>query len=380
MSAGHARLSASSAHRWLHCAGSVASSGKDGSSVYAAAGTYAHHIAAVCLTEGRPPGLWLGNKTIVDGHTVECDQEMIDAIQVYLDAVADDRKPGDKWWVEMPLLESLKYIDLDMGGTADYVRYRPSTKHLKVMDFKFGSGTYVEADDNEQMKVYALGAMVESKEVIHEVEVVVVQPRHEGAAPVRPWSFKAVDILDFVADLQCAALATRNALPELNAGDWCKFCPHARTCPELEKKQHALVAQEFSVVSYDPDKLAAALQSIPLVKERIKAIEEFAYAEALKGSTIPGFKLVDKRATRKWKSEGDVIEWAQKNAIDPFEKPGVLSPAQLEKKIGGKKKETEALLAPFVEKVSSGTVLVPVSDERQPAKRITAEDFKCLPG
>ena len=95
--------------------------------------------------------------------------------------------------------------------------------------------------------------------------------------------------------------------------------------------------------------------------------------------------ILDKVARRKWKSEGEVIEWAQKNAVDAFDKPALLSPAQLEKRLGetapkGKKKEAGKVLEPFVEKVSSGTVLVPITDERPVAKRISVEDFTVIPG
>lgn len=385
MSAGHARLSASAAHRWLHCPGSI---GDGGASAYAAAGTFAHFIASTCLEDSnKKPGDWLGNSTIVDGFTVECDREMVDAVQLYIDAIDEDRQPGDETWVEMPLLNALQQVDPDMGGTADFVRYRPSTRHLRVWDFKFGSGTYVEADDNSQMKIYGLGAMMETNKRVQTVELSICQPRFEGADPVRSWSFNAVDILEFIADIKKAADLTRVPGAPLVAGEHCKaFCPNARTCPELERMHHELVAADFTVaVAYDPGRLAAALAAIPLVKERIKAIEEFAYAEATAGREIPGFKLVDKRAMRQWKSEGDVIEWAQKNAIDPYEPRKLLSPAKIEDKLKeaaprGKKKEAGAVLEPFVVKVSSGTALVPVSDDRPPAKLISVDDFAVIDG
>lgn len=385
----HARLAASSAHRWLICAGSVAlGEGKNTTSQYAAAGTFAHDIAARCLADQTiSPSDFLLKKGKVDGFEIECDLEMIEAIRVYLDACDDDLEKDDITWIEMSLHEELQKIDRDCGGTGDYVRYRPSKKSLRVFDFKFGSGTYVEATDNKQMKKYALGALLvvlRLGHLVEEVEVTIAQPRFEGAAPIRSEKFKAVELLDFVADIQEAAAKTRMPNPPLVAGDHCKFCPAARQCPELEKRQHALLASDFGpVAQYDVAALATALGQVALVKERIKAIEEFAYVEANRGIEIPGYKLVAKVARRQWKSEGDVIEWAQKAGLDPYEPRTVLSPNQIENKLKeaaprGKKKAAGEVLEKFVERVSSGNALVPVADNRAPVKLVESKDFPAL--
>lgn len=400
MSGVHARLSASSAHRWLHCPPS-ANYKDDKGSEYAATGTYAHDIAARCLNDSsiQPSDFFL-KEAVVDGFKVQCDLEMVDGINVYLDEVARDLKAGDICWVEMPLLQALSKIDPDMGGTADYVRYRPSTQHLLVTDFKYGAGTYVEADDNAQLKIYALGAMLECGKAVREVTVRIVQPRYEGAKPVRDWSFKAHEIMDFIADVQEAAHLSRQPDTPFVAGPHCKsFCPHARNCPELERHQHALTMAEFGAEPVQAGKkmvlapkpgalvdhaaLAKALASVPLVKERIRQIEEFAYAEALRGAEIPGFKLVDKVAHRKWKSEDAVVSWAKKRGLDPFNPPEVMSPAQIEKKLAetaprGQKGKQGALLEELVERISSGTALVPATDARPPAKVVSATDFEVV--
>ena len=338
----HARLSASSAHRWLVCPPSANYAGGK-ASIHAALGTFAHDIAAKCLASDSPASDFFLQKGKVDGFDVECDLEMVDAVQLYLDDIRYDVKPGDQTWTEVRLIDALSRIDPDLGGTADHARYRPETRHLLVRDFKFGSGVYVDVEDNAQLKLYALGVMLECGKVVKDVTVRIVQPRFEGTKPIRDWHFKAADILEFVADVRQAANASRDPKAPYKAGDHCKFCPAARTCPELEKQSHALLANDFdaaplpipgtdkSIMTFDPAKLAAALASIPAVKERIKAIEEFAYAEATAGREIPGYKLVDKRATRKWKSQGDVIEWAQAQAVDPYAPRELLSPAQLEK-------------------------------------------------
>jgi hypothetical protein len=371
----HARLSASKAHRWLVCSGSA--NYPDGPPSYPAAeGTAMHEVGANALRLCQPVPASVAT-TVVDGYTIKFDKAMIDAVQFYVNTVNEDFQAGDELWIEMPLHSVLQTIDKDLGGTGDAVRYRPSDFSLRVFDAKFGSGTYVDADENKQMMLYGLGAMLSlGDRRVDTVWLTIVQPRFEGAIPVRNYIFKAVAILDFIADVQEAAVKTRKKNAPLAAGDHCKFCPAARTCPELEKRHHALVAQDFSnLPAVAPEKLAQALISIPLIKERIKAIEEYAYAEAQKGVEIPGYKLVDKRPVRRWKNEGDVIEWAQLREIAPYAPKELLSPAQLEKKIG---KELKPQIAELIESKSSGTVLVSLEDDRPPAKRITADDFAAV--
>jgi hypothetical protein len=367
----HAHLSASSAHRWLVCPGS-ASAPSGPTSQPAAQGTVAHEVAAKWLRFNVKPTL--GAMVKEDGFDIEVDQEMVDGVKFYVDTINDDAQPGDEWFYEMPLLEALQTVDPDLGGTADAVRYRRADKSLRVFDFKYGSGTYVEADDNQQMKLYALGALLKLATPVVTVMVTIVQPRFEGAPPVRTWAFPVGEIIDFIDTIHKAAEETRKPGANLLAGEHCKFCPAARTCPELEKRHHALVAQDFdSLPSVAPQKLATALAAIPLVKERIKAIEEFAYAEATRGVEIPGYKLVDKRATRKWKDEGEV-RLALGDRAEAFDPPSLKSPAQMEKTLG--KPMYTKLCAPFVESKSSGTVLVPVTDDRPQAKLISAADFE----
>jgi hypothetical protein len=387
MSGKHARLSASSAYRWMECPGSVGPG--DTVSFLGAQGTFAHDIAAQCLKDSSisPTDFFL-KRAVIDGHEVECDMEMVEGIQVYLAAVDDDMHPGDIMWVEMPLLEELQSVHEDLGGTADYVRYRRSTQELLACDLKYGAGIYVEVIDNRQLKLYALGALLKVQRAgfkVKQVRSMVVQPRYEGAKPVREEVFPAVELLDFAADAKEAADRTRLPNPALKAGDHCiPFCPKRRTCPELAKKEKALMSPTFTALAAGPA-LATALADIPLVKARIKAIEEHAYKLALSGVEIPGWKLVDKVPRRKWKSEGNVIEWAQSQAVDPWAPREVLSPAQLEKKLQaaaprGKKKEAGAVLEQFVDRVSSGTALVPVADDRPPAQqRVTGAHFEALP-
>lgn len=351
----------------------------------AAWGTFAHEIAAATLNNVQPVERWLGKKRIVDDeHEIECDQEMVDAVKAAVMEIDDELMPNDDWWVDWDLTPELSKLDPDFGGTADFARYRKSKKHLRVVDFKFGSGVIVEVVNNKQLKKYALGALLKLQQPCSKVTVVVIQPRAEHIdGRVREWTFPAVELMEFAAELKAAAVATRQPDAPLvpDPQVQCKFCPAKVKCPALKDRQTALAAAEFSEPSVlTPEKIAEALSLVPAVLARCKAIESAAYEMATRGTPIPGYKLVAKRPTRKWRSEGDVIMWAQQNAVDPYEPRSVKSPAQLEQQLydaapKGAKAKAKEVLAPFIESVSSGTTLVPADDNRPEQKRITGEAF-----
>jgi hypothetical protein len=368
----------------MRCAGSprLTAGIKSRGSQNAAEGTFAHEIAAVALKGVQPPERWLGKRRIIDDEfEVMCTEEMIAAVKTYVDDIDDEMLPMDDHWVEVDLTKALQKLHPDLGGTADFVRYRPSKKHLRVRDFKYGAGVLVDVEENEQAMIYALGALLTIGKPCDTVTATIDQPRAEHPdGRSRDYTFDATRLLDFAAELVEAAIATEQPNAPLIPGDkQCRWCPAKPTCPALEAKQTLVMAEQFSLPALTGPKLAEALTIIPAVKARIKALEEMAYTRAVQGETIPGFKLVDKRPTRQWRDEGALINWAKANAVDPYEQK-VLSPAQMEKKLAetaprGKKKEAGAAIAPFVEKVSSGTALVPETDDRNPVKLISAEDF-----
>jgi hypothetical protein len=386
----HAELSASSAERWMTCPGSVALSRglPNNSSAFAAQGTAAHYIAA----EAQRAGGWfrgeytlgaarlsfLGGTALVEGHEVSLDEELIEAVEEYLEDCKADAQPGDEVFVEQSFHAALVKLHPSLGGSADRVRWRPSTRQLRVTDYKHGAGVPVDVDDNRQLKYYALGALLTNPDFnAEEVELRIAQPRcdHEQGR-FRSYKFPAFDLLDFAADIIQAAKRTEefgaDLVPSKKA---CKWCPAlaANKCPAVEADHHALIQSDFGVsdpTNYSKEQIAEFLEKAPLMEARISAIKEFAYAAACRGEDIPGFKLVDKRATRKWADEAAV-----ESALAQVEEAHTVklkSPAQIEKLVGKKKfKELE----PLVVKQSSGHALVPVSDPRPPAQVALLTDF-----
>ncbi len=368
----HSKIGASSYYRWRACPGSVRLSEgiPSRTSSYAEEGTQAHEVGAHVLTSGAWP-MGIG-------------EEMRAAISVYIDTVQEDiRSVIGKTTAEV-LVEhrfDLSSIHRGMYGTADCVVYYPDTYHLAVYDYKHGAGIPVEVHDNgepnEQLTFYGLGAIRSIERPVHTVEIVIVQPRcPHPDGEVRRFKFSAIELLDFASDLKEAALRTEDPNAPLVSGSHCKFCPAAGVCPEVHKNALAIAKEEFSpALSYDVDKLAHTLNWLPVLEDWIKNVREFAYGEALHGRTPPGWKLVAKRATRKWRDPdkvGEVIHERTKLPNRLIYETDVKSPTQIEKLLDKSKK---SLLEDLIVAESSGYTLAPETDKRESIKLTAKNEF-----
>lgn len=369
----HSPIGASSMHRWANCPGSVKLSEGVPSiqSKYAEEGTKAHEEAAKALT-------FLFAK---DGGVYSMPPELKDSVGVYVHTILKDTSNVEKFKVFIEQWCDLSHLHPKLGGTADCIIYFPKQKLLKVYDYKHGAGVSVEVESNEQLMYYALGALLEIKQPVTRVENIIVQPRCEHPdGVVRRWQFDAIDLMDFAADLIEKAKETSKPNAKLEAGDWCRWCPAAFKCPELNKKAVTLAKEEFSpTLSYDPKKLSHALTWLPQLEDWIKSVREFAYAEAEHGRIPPGFKLVQKRATRKWRDEGLVDKQLGKHFTDNiyrecFTDPKLKSPAQIEK-ILGKTHGAKEFISEHSVAESSGLTLAPVDDKRPEALSSAKTDF-----
>ena len=375
----HSKIGAIYMYRWSACPGSVRLSAgiESKSSKYASEGTTAHEHAANFLLGKAIPGL---------------EKELYEAVLQYGYFVRDQVKPGDVLLVEHQF--DLSKIHPGCFGTADAVVWQPWPKHLIVIDFKYGAGIPVEVEDNPQLMYYALGALLTCGFSPVTVEMVIVQPRCDHPdGPIRRHTIDAIDLLDFSVDLKDYAVATEQPDAPVVPGDHCQFCPAAQInpktmetyCPALKDRAQALAKLEFKPgLPYDPQKLKLALDSRDAVKAMLKALDEFAYSEAEAGRTIPGYKLVAKRATRKWRSEGEAAEKLQELVdceslcdgveIDIFEPKSLKSPAQIEKLVG------RGVIDEFVVAESSGHTLVPEGDRRPPVRPSAKDEFSVVGG
>lgn len=401
----HSKIGASSADRWFACPGSVRLS-KDlpnYTSEFAAEGTAAHTLAEQCYTSGMQPETFIGTKIDVDRFSIEVTQEMCDAVNVYLGAIKavidTDRAHGQ---ARAEVRFHLKSVHPDLFGTGDFVHFSPVTKVLYVLDYKHGAGKPVEVKNNSQLKYYALGALLELKVGADKVVYGIIQPRcAHPDGPVRTETIDALDLLEFADDLLKAAKATEDPNAPLVPGDHCRWCPAAgMPCPALLKKADAAAASKFKpIAGYDPALLAKTLAELDMIEGFCKSVREFAYSEAERGEPIAGFKLVAKRATRKWLDAVAARTYFLGkgfNKTDIETTPELKTPAQIEKlvepdiKIAAKgiKDKAErktfvdnawAAFNGFVKAESSGHTLVPNDDARPAVKPEVSAVFSAQP-
>lgn len=376
----HSLIGPSAAHRWMNCPGSVQlikDSGLGGeTSPYADEGTRAHALAEKYLLEGS---------LVIPASGCD-DAEMRKGVELFLREVWKAAKaPGEDADMITEQNFTLEHLHPDCSGTFDAAVYQRKKRKLHLFDFKFGAGVPVEVEGNEQLLYYLLGAAriyMQRRAQIDSFEITIVQPRFDHPdGPVRSQEVSWLDLLDFEGELLAGIARVEKLTDQLNPGKWCKFCPAKQACPALHSKALAVAATEFEVIpagdvkklvmDLSPDELAKRLQFMTWLKLYAGALYAHALAEAGHGRLPPGFKIVDKRARRKWKDEfaarGTIVaHYGSTNTLK------LQTPAQVEKLIGKKQFKDFAYLA---EAKSSGVKLVPSASK---GTALTALDFEPL--
>ena len=198
---------------------------------------------------------------------------------------------------------------------------------------------------------------------------------------MRSVEYSAVDLLDFHADLLDAVERVGKACEDFQADfdlkpseKGCRWCLAAPKCPALKAKAQEVAKQVFAPgLPYDPKVLADTLDFLPILEGWIKNTREFAYEEAERGREIPDWKLVEKRATRKWRDEAAAAEalsvyLAQENIYEQK----LVTPAAAEKHLP---KDLRNVIEDLCVKESSGHTLVHTSDKRPAVKLDAASAF-----
>jgi Protein of unknown function (DUF2800) len=236
----HALLSASGAHRWMACPGSIRLSEgiADRTSAYAEEGTAAHEIAARCLRARRR-----------DAAAIADDPGLASAVEIYLDAVLGSIERGDRLLVEQRVDLGPLNPPIEMFGTCDALVIKPKRRQLHVFDLKFGAGVPVEIERNPQTRYYALAGLLAAGCGIDTIEIVIVQPRlTHPAGPVRREILLALELTLWGRELLAAAHRALAPEAPLAPGSWCRFCPAQGACPALRERTLASAQNDFTAV------------------------------------------------------------------------------------------------------------------------------------
>lgn len=338
-------------------------------------GTLAHRVLELCLKTGADAWEYVGDEFTQGEFTSTFTSEMADEIGevvAHVRQIMTTARDDKSIFVEARL-EMHEFPK--MFGTADFVMVR-NDDMIIVIDLKFG---YIVIEpDALQLMIYLLMALLrehgpdrlwqgDPDEVIGITGV--AQPHAFGLGLVRTHQVTRRELQKVHGDvMQSIARIERRELI-WQAGDHCRYCHIAPTCPRLAQvASDAVAAQLF----HDPEvaitgaELDEALEMVPALKLYIKRIEELGQQYLEAGGNLASRKLVWKRAVRKWKDEAEAQGFLLKNNVDPYLDPKLKSPAQAEKDLP---KSQRSDLGAFVSKESSGLTTAASGDPRKPVNR-----------
>ena len=310
----HALLSASGSKRWLSCTPSArleatlpdpkrSTKGID----FSAEGTLAHSLAEIRLRqyfnqigyeEYEAEYEAIKNNEIYQTYTPDERNDFEANVDNYVLYVRSQIGEGDT-----PLFEQrVDFSDWvpDGFGTADVVIL---SKHsIRVIDLKFGKGVPVDAKDNTQLRLYALGAYAKFKEEypdIKEVTYTIHQPRLDSISSDGTTITKLVDWANYF--VKPKAKKAWSGSGEFLPGEWCQFCKAKAQCRARSDFNSDLAKLEFQTPALlSEEEFSEVLTKAQDLRTWVNDVEEYALTRAVEEEVIPpGFKLSTTSTHRK---------------------------------------------------------------------------------
>ncbi len=336
----HSEYSPSGSSRWLHCTASIEylktfKRVQGEPNFYAEEGTCAHELSAHCLEND------MDAKELVSSrfNDIFVDTEMTKETQKYIDYIRNQDTWNSTVWVENRI--SLQHLEPNMFGTADAIIFSFDefeiedgvhliTKgELEVVDLKYGRGVVVEATDNTQMMIYALGALAhlaKHKIKFHpsfDVKMTIVQPRapHE-LGPIRSDYMTIAQLKDFQVEVKASIKESKSKIPVFKATEkgcrWCEAAPfckahanHNMEIAKIEFSEFELSPADFKKTRPEPKELSETdlvniMAHTKAIEYWLKGITAYCLERLQQGKVVPGYKLVYGRSNRAFKDQKEV--------------------------------------------------------------------------
>jgi hypothetical protein len=357
----HAILSASSSHRWLHCLPSARlelefenTNGEAAKEGTAAHGLSEHKLKKALHIRSKRP-------------TSEYDSdEMEECTDAYVDFIMEQVELARKSCTD-PIILIEQRLDFscyvpDGFGTGDCVII--SDDRLHIVDFKYGMGVLVDAEDNPQMKLYALGALeiYDSLYDIKEISMTIFQPRREN---VSTWTVPVEELKAWAEEeLKPKAAKAYQGEGEYMPGSWCTFCRASTRCRARADENLKLAQMEFKMPPLLTDsEIEEVLTILPDLTKWANEITAYATDAAVNhGKEWHGFKVVEGRSVRKYKDENAVAEKAVISGYKDIYRKSLIPMTEMQKLMG--KTKFEEILGNLIYKPPGKPTLVPNWDKR----------------
>lgn len=400
----HAFLAPSDSKRWMNCPGSI-HFGKNipnpPQSPHAKEGTEAHEAAEKLLrmlTDCTGLDRWIRRVEYLD--TLEDD--LAEHISGYADFCL---KVWDAFWSECEAGTAVLHIEKrfkltsNIWGTSDVsmVGKRNGRWEIATIDFKYGAGVKVPAENNSQLIIYGLGVAQELQILPEKLWLYIYQPRGGGEVikratlnkkEIEEWKEKLINAEDYVLsivreyddDFQHKGYPSTknnpNVLPfqkHLTAGDHCRWCKCQPICPVLHKQATDLldpVEDSFGIkpLSRVPVEHLVQIQAKKKqIEHMLSAIEAHLTRLLEAGLHVPGYKLVSSKGKRSWAFKGKELasKLLEKGLTeDQLYKKSLLNLSDAEK-ILGKEEIIDLVSLPQVR-----NQIVSIEDEREQVEQL----------
>lgn len=369
----HLTIGGSSFARTLACPGWIKASAKlpkGTPSPAAVRGSMHHMVQEACHVDEKTPEDCLGMVYKEgDAELAFTEDELDDADIIFnnTNKFLDDLDI-DEFMVE-PFVQ---LIPNEAGGSLDLLGLSSNGKTLALLDIKTGQ-IVISPVENAQLLFYGVSAEEDplTKDMFRDVEKIVfaiVQPTARGV--VSTWECDRKTLVKFRKEALEAIKKTKHKTPALNAGPECKYCPAASYC----KVNRANAVATRNLTPTHKAELQASADLLPVVEAWVNSVKQELFTQLTRGASVKGWKIVDKRANRKWVDEAAAEAALKKAKLSPvlYIKSALMTAPQVTSAIKKAKLDLEALKKKFnfdlddlIEAKSSGTTLAPEDDDRE---------------